>query len=55
VVTIRLDLAVVVEGRVVGTLTGDEAEFVAGYIRRGYTFSGVFSERGEVDLRGTPI
>jgi hypothetical protein len=49
-----VDLAVVVEGRVVGTLIGDEADFVAGYIRRGYTFSGVISERGQVDLRGTP-
>jgi hypothetical protein len=61
IVTIRPGpaLGVVVDGREIGTLVGDHAEFVAGYMRQGYTFSGEISafdheiREGEVALVGT--
>jgi hypothetical protein len=60
-VTIRLGpvLGVVVDGREIGTLVGNHAQFVAGYMRQGYTFSGEISafdrkiREGEVALVGT--
>jgi hypothetical protein len=61
-VTIRpgATLSIMVDGREVGTLVGNEAEFVAGYIRQGYMFSGEISAfdrgsgEGQVEMRGTP-
>jgi hypothetical protein len=53
-------LGVLVDGREIGTLVGDHAEFVAGYIRQGYTFSGEISafdrktREGDVVLLGAP-